>query len=189
VSNGKREFRVAAAAVVDDIEKYSEGEMELLVQREIEEYVEPLLFLPDMIWLNKELSTLRKIGQEVGLDWAPMNTIFREQVDMIPAARSQAASSKHREIRSVESSGAMRGGNRDPDVAARRTEIENMMRTNPRVSTQEICKRLDYRGIAVPDSWTTEGKVTWQETLKKYANRVHKIISVDRGIILNIKKV
>ncbi len=141
-----------------------------------------------MIWLNKELSTLRKMGQALGLEWDPIDAVLREQVAMIPLGRSGGRRSKDEKLLNAEPTGIEYGGERSSDVAARRTEIRNMMRSDPRISTRDICKRLDYRGIPVPDSWTIEGKVTWQETLLKYPNKVHKLISVDRARIRTLRK-
>jgi hypothetical protein len=98
-----------------------------------------------------------------------------------------AASSKQilLETAQRESTGADIRGERDPTVAARRTELRNMLRSGKRPTALSVCKRWDSRDISVPESWKEEGIQTWQHAFQKqtHRSRTKKLISKDSKAI------
>lgn len=76
-------------------------------------------------------------------------------------------------------------GERDPNVAARRAELRNMLRSGKTPTTQSVCKRWDSENIKVPEAWTEEGIATWQKAfqLQTHRGRVKKLVSKDSNFI------
>ena len=76
-------------------------------------------------------------------------------------------------------------GERDPTVAARRTELRNMLRSGKTPIILSVCKKWDSVGIKVPEAWVQEGITTWQQAHRQptHRNRVKKLVSKDSAFI------
>jgi len=80
-------------------------------------------------------------------------------------------------------------GERDRDVAARRAELRNMLRSNKHPTAKQVCTRWDFCDIKPPEAWQEKGFTTW---MKAYDDRgfqpnVKKLISTDKRRVLERK--
>ena len=73
-------------------------------------------------------------------------------------------------------------GERDTNVAARRTELRNMLRSTKRQPTaREVCTRWDFHNIPLPDEWQKKGFKTWTQAYddRAFRQNVKKLVSTD----------
>lgn len=77
-------------------------------------------------------------------------------------------------------------GERDKNVAARKTELRNMLRGNKNPPSKDVCTRWDAQDIKPPERWQQDGIATWKaaQANPTYRGRLKKLISDDKKDIL-----
>lgn len=66
----------------------------------------------------------------------------------------------------------------DEGIAKRRS----IVRSNPSLTTRELCVMFDYQRIPVPKHWKAAGIEWWTKAYhqRRFRGRVHNLISKDR---------
>ena len=150
---------------------------------EHEKHIKSYLIPAESRLLLPYLDELRNAADDMCLDWERAETLLRE---FLGEDKKRRHTVQRTPQGSQNSSGRLSlTGERDPNVAARRTELRNMIRSGQCPSALTVCIRWDSRGIPVPYRWQLLGISKWQEAIKKCPQNVYKLISVDK---LKIKK-
>jgi hypothetical protein len=168
--------------------------LDVLEDSQLERYVLPLILRPDFRLLSAPIKTVRQRANKVGLDWEHVAPIITRIADRFsrrvvesghPEQRLPEVTAEKRLMKGSSAEIYSRHGERDPNVAARRTELGNVLRSDPDASARKICTRWDFKNIRVPERWLQEGIVTWATALQKNPNKVRKLISTDKKAVMN----
>lgn len=123
------------------------------------------------------LDELRNAADEIGMQWERAELLLREILhNHHDGPRARHASSKA-QGGPLDPSPIV--GERDGNVARRRAALRTMMRSRQPPHALDICAEWDDLKIPVPDSWPPDVS-SWQQALKRWPNKVHKLISIDR---------
>jgi hypothetical protein len=99
--------------------------------------------------LEKSMKKLREDAGKIGLQWKDIGPIIRRVANRLAQneARNEGPGQQVAQMSgSMAKSKIGRSpllGKRDPNVAARRAELKNVLHSNPYASALEICKRWD----------------------------------------------
>lgn len=123
------------------------------------------------------LDELRNAADEIGMQWERGEALLREALHEYGDRHGARRSPQKAQRSSLNSPPIL--GERDENVARRRTALRNMMRSRQPLHALEICAGWDDLEVPVPDRWQPDIS-KWQQALKKCPNRVHKLIWVDK---------
>ena len=163
VRRGSREFKIKCI-------KADNNRSEILNQTEWNQYFVPLIVDRDFGVLKDSLREIGRKAASLGLNWEHTSAILNRLADRLARldVNSEGPEQQVAEMngvlnvrkRSTIGLSLMRA-ERDPNVAARRTELENVLRQKPKASAREICIRWDFKNLKVPAHWQDEGIRQW----------------------------
>jgi hypothetical protein len=131
---------------------------------------------------------VREDARRVGLQWRDIGPIITRVADRLAQHNARSGGPDHQ---LAETSAVMaksttgRRRERDPNVVLRQIELGNVTSSKPNATAWQICTRWDFSNIRVPEHWQVEGISTWIAALRKWPNKVQKLVSVDKKKILN----
>ena len=185
---GGREDKLPASMVVRLLER-KDREIEIVDWEAAGESVVHLEATPDLISLRGWMERLYDHALGLGLFWnraEPIVRNFAKHLASVRRSRKRRGSTRRqptkgsrRRLRTIARRQPLRG-ERDPGVAARRAELRNMLSSRRgRPPTEKVCKRWDFKSIAVPERWHEQSITNWIDALNKRPGNVQKLVSTD----------
>jgi hypothetical protein len=179
-----KEFETTCLGVVEN------SQFDVLDDAQLERYVLPLILRPDFRVLEEPMKKLRQSADKLGLPWENVAIIVTRIADRLSQLELKSQGPEQQVARMSDVATPMKRpvtlyGERDPSVAARRAELRNILRSNPKSTARLICTRWDFLDIKVPERWSLEGNLKWIAALQTSPNKVQKLISSDKKQVLN----